>query len=473
MIRPLFLVALSATSTCWLAACKVYDPLFCDEDTPCSDPARPFCDLKGEYAASDGVARTCIPSPFDADGGAPDAAISSDASARRVIDLAIGPDRSCAIFEDGGLRCWGSNENGKLGYPADVDRVGDDENPFEVGDVSTAGPVAQVALSELHSCILHRAGNVRCFGDNSEGLLGLGNTSPVGLPAAAPDVPLGEPAKQIVAGLDHMCALLQSGAVRCWGRAFPALGLGDGTRPIGDDETPADLPAIEIGGAVASLADGGFHVCALLAGGDGRIRCWGGAAGGKLGYGNLEPIGDDEAPATAGDVPIGGPVVSIQAYRSATCAALVGGTARCWGYGGAVLGYSDLQDFGDDEPASAAPALDIGGTPLELSGGPFCARMSDRSVRCWGRNDVGQLGHGDTADIGGDGDIVSAGPVQLGGPVAAIARGATDKHACALLDDGLVRCWGLNDRGQLGLGHLENIGDNEVPTDVPAVRVLE
>lgn len=50
-------------------ACTTYDPLYCDDARGCKDPDRPFCDLAGEYPASDGVARTCIPSPFDAGGG--------------------------------------------------------------------------------------------------------------------------------------------------------------------------------------------------------------------------------------------------------------------------------------------------------------------------------------------------------------------------------------------------------------------
>lgn len=56
---------LSATLLCHLG-CTTYDPLYCDGEKSCKDPERPFCDLAGEYPASDGVARTCIPSPFDA-----------------------------------------------------------------------------------------------------------------------------------------------------------------------------------------------------------------------------------------------------------------------------------------------------------------------------------------------------------------------------------------------------------------------
>jgi hypothetical protein len=46
-----------------LGACSVRDPLYCDESQPCTDPARSFCDLQGEYPASEGIRHTCIPDP--------------------------------------------------------------------------------------------------------------------------------------------------------------------------------------------------------------------------------------------------------------------------------------------------------------------------------------------------------------------------------------------------------------------------
>ena len=63
IMRATILCALLAFSSC-----TTYDPLYCDDSRTCKDPARPFCDLAGEYPASDGIARTCIPSPFDAGG---------------------------------------------------------------------------------------------------------------------------------------------------------------------------------------------------------------------------------------------------------------------------------------------------------------------------------------------------------------------------------------------------------------------
>ena len=140
----------------YLLGCKVYDPLYCAKESDCSDPSRPFCDLQGEYPGSEGVPRTCIPSPFDAGaGGEADAGGGGSDSGsqevdgapeRRVVQLALGKNRTCAVLDDGALRCWGSNADGVLGYPLDIEAVGDNEHPFEVGDVPTGGPVKEVAL---------------------------------------------------------------------------------------------------------------------------------------------------------------------------------------------------------------------------------------------------------------------------------------------------------------------------------------
>ena len=107
MARLRWLIVASLVS----AGCLKKDPLYCDENTPCADPARPFCDLNGEYSASEGIKRTCIPDPFP-DGGVdePDAA-----GPRSIISLATAGEQSCALFNDGGLRCWGTGYLGR-GY---------------------------------------------------------------------------------------------------------------------------------------------------------------------------------------------------------------------------------------------------------------------------------------------------------------------------------------------------------------------
>ena len=76
---------------------------------------------------------------------------------------------------------------------------------------------------------------------------------------------------------------------------------------------------------------------------------------GRLGYGNQATIGDDELPSSAGDVNVGGPVLQIATRGGHTCALLSTRSIRCWGSGSyGELGYFGLQNIGDNElPASA------------------------------------------------------------------------------------------------------------------------
>ena len=113
----------------------------------------------------------------------------------------------------------------------------------------------------------------------------------------------------------------------------------------------------------------------------------------------------------------------------------------------------------------ALPAVDLGTgrTAKMISAGyaHTCAVLDDDSVKCWGRNNYGQLGFGDTSNRGDGpgemGDNLDA--VDLGTGRTAKMISAGDVHTCAVLDDDSVKCWGDNDYGQLGLGDTSNRGD--------------
>ncbi|MEZ5112747.1 MAG: RCC1 domain-containing protein [Nocardioidaceae bacterium] len=94
--------------------------------------------------------------------------------------------------------------------------------------------------------------------------------------------------------------MLTTGDVRCWGSGGNGrLGYGNTTN-IGNDETPATTGNITLGAKATAIAAGDSHTCALLT--TGGVRCWGYGYYGQLGYGNTNTIGDDETPATAGNV---------------------------------------------------------------------------------------------------------------------------------------------------------------------------
>ncbi|MBI3976703.1 MAG: hypothetical protein HY331_00825, partial [Chloroflexi bacterium] len=159
-----------------------------------------------------------------------------------------------------------------------------------------------------------------------------------------------------------------------------------------------------------------------------------------------------------------------------TCALLGNGTVKCWGWNNAgQLGLGDTNNRGDgsNEMGSNLPAVQLGGTAVALTAGIWhtCALLSDSAVKCWGQNNYGQLGLGDT-DSRGDGPNemgTNLPAVQLGGTAVALTAGGS--HNCALLNDGVVKCWGY---GLLGLGDTNHRGDepNEMGTNLPAVDLV-
>ena len=104
-----------------------------------------------------------------------------------------------------------------------------------------------------------------------------------------------------------------------------------------------------------------------------------------------------------------------------------------------------------------------------------CALKDDREVVCWGGATDGKLGYGTSDDnVGDDETPAQQGAVMLGGQVAKISSGAGARtHSCALLESGEVRCWGENGRAQLGLGHLDDVGDTETPDSEEPVQILD
>ncbi len=415
---------------------------------------------------------------------------ASQPSSPAAGKIATGSFHSCAVVGTA-TRCWGFGGDGKLGYGG-VASIGDDEAPASVGpiDLAAGRTITAIAAGSVHTCALLDDGTVRCWGFGGNGELGYANTKSIGddePPGSGGPVFLGAglTATAITAGNGHTCALLSNGAVRCWGFNLDGrLGLYH-TRNIGDDELPGDSPPIQFGGHTAkAISAGGFHTCAILD--DDSVRCWGFGGDGRLGYANTRNIGRE--PAGPGDPtanPVIPPVDSIEtagpvflgAGRSAkaittgfghTCAILDDGGVRCWGYNGSGrLGQGNSVSIGDDETPGMAPVVDLSGhgaTAIDAGDQHTCVILDDGNVRCWGFGGFGQLGYGNTRAIGDNEPPSSAGNVALGDGRTAVAISAGAQHTCATLDDAGVRCWGSGANGRLGYCDEVSIGDDELPS---------
>jgi len=191
-------------------------------------------------------------------------------------------------------------------------------------------------------------------------------------------------------------------------------------------------PAIGTVNPVALLT-GSEHTCTLVA--DGRMQCWGTNYTGQLGDGTMG--GFALVPQFVHNISN-----AIRAYTGGyfTCAMLPDHTIECWGRN------QDGQIGNGDSTTDVALPVPVNGlgpvTDLAPGGYHNCALMPDNTVECWGRNVRGQVGDGTTNSP------VTSPHVVSGLHAAALNLGVW--HSCALLADGTVQCWGQNDYGQIG-----------------------
>jgi len=400
--------------------------------------------------------------------------------AHRIMNVAAGKFHTCAVV-DSKVRCWGANFDGELGI-GNTRSVGDKQPAYKAPFVDLGGNVIQVAAAgdrnASSTCAVLENGDLRCWGSNQFGQLGLGHTNSVGnreLPLSVPRVEMGGQVLSVsISGSQygsHGCALLEGGRVKCWGaNRYGQLGYAH-TTVIGDDETPATLPDVDVGGVATRVVVGKYHSCAILE--EGKLRCWGWNNKGQLGYGHKRTIGDNETPASVKPVPLDEPVKDIALGRLHTCALLESGAIRCWGWNSkGQLGLGHKRDIGDNEAVLSVPPIDIGGEVAQIVAGDnhTCARLVDGHVRCFGENNFGQLGYSHTRNIGDDEMPSIVGNVFLGEPSRYIAAGSY--HNCAILESDTLRCWGHNKFGELGYGHTNDIGDNETPVGAGNVPLL-
>jgi alpha-tubulin suppressor-like RCC1 family protein len=227
------------------------------------------------------------------------------------------------------------------------------------------------------------------------------------------DLGVGRTAVALAGGRDHACALLDDGTVKCWGsNSVGQLGQGD-TASRGDNanEMGDNLPAIPLGAGrtAVAIAAGRDHSCALLD--NGTVKCWGNNASGQLGQGDTTNRGDNANEMgdnlLAIDLGTGRTAVDIRTGWYHTCALLDNSTVKCWGdNGNGQLGQGDGNKRGDNanEMGDNLLAIDLGTgrTATEIATGlnHNCALLDDSTVKCWGYNSNGQLGQGDAADRG-------------------------------------------------------------------------
>jgi alpha-tubulin suppressor-like RCC1 family protein/pimeloyl-ACP methyl ester carboxylesterase len=348
--------------------------------------------------------------------------------------IGLGSMHSCARLSDSTLKCWGYNDSGQLGNGESGGLLTYSSTPVAVTGVTGAVEVSGggAALAGSFTCALLSSGAVQCWGANADGELGVGTASVRALPVLVQPTTLNL-ATDVVGGADYTCVLWNTGAVKCWGQNGSGQ-LGNGTT------TSSGNPVDVIGITNATALSAGYgHTCARLA--DSTVKCWGENSSGQLGNGNTT---DASTPVAVSGI---SSATGIGLGSRHSCARLGDSTLRCWGRNAnGELGNGSTTNSSTPVTVSGisdAAAVFGGGDNAGTSTAHTCALLNGGGVKCWGRNNYGQLGTGNTTN--------STTPVQVSGLASGVTGVKLGMHAsCALMSDGSVKCWGRNNYGQLG-----------------------
>ena len=392
--------------------------------------------------------------------------LGSDRPGRRV------GARVCASLASGAVRCWGSNSSGQLGNGGDRPRARRRSRPPLRPGLWPASPRAGTTPAPSRREAQPGAGattRYRQLGDgttvdSSGGVQVSGVAGATGARRrrgphlcppqrrhrqvlgrqrvrAAGHGSLRQPAGCQDGHRSHWCNVRGRRAavtpVPCSPAAASSAGarttLGSSGRAAPRRSARRHRSRSRASPAPRSVAAGGSHTCALLAGG--TVKCWGDNTFGQLGRHAQRPRTHPVSVTGLTDA------TSIATGANHSCALRTTGGVSCWGRnshgalgnGTATGSSTPVAATGVAAPPPSPPAPT---TPVRSS--------ASGAGWCWGRNTYGQLGNNATADT-------TYTPVPIAGLTdATTIRGGND-HTCATTAPGLVRCWGNNEWGQVGV----------------------
>lgn len=384
-----------------------------------------------------------------------------------VRAAALGSHHGCALLDDGRVACFGDNCRGQLG-------TGDRRSSQEAVIVPGLADIVEVTASRDSSCALARDGSLWCWGRAGA------RTDPRSGPRTRPTPVAGlDHAVALAVAGDRSCAVTADGAVLCWGDRHAGPGalercpayeptrldqieaavditMGSTTgcvrHPSGrascwqyDPAAATRTTGIVLPGVYDNLSAGTGHVCGLDRAG--VVHC--------LRLGGGAPPGEPPSSIT---IPLPGPAVQLDVTDARACAVTQTGSVHCW----SLTAAHDLGAKVEALPFTDAVEVALGGDEAT------CARTQGGRVACIGELPAPAeqiaaltgvrrlaLGYAGLCVVTEGDEVRCLGPLH---PVELDVRtrhlGLGDDHACALGDDGRVRCWGEQHDGALGDGHV-------------------
>ena len=417
----------------WLVSCGVeHVPFVCDSDADCVDDGRQgvcersnFCSFPdqdcpenrryGELAPG-GLAGGCV--------------------TNCIKDVSLGAEHSCALLATGQVQCWGAAGAGRLG---DGTLQGAVSSPVVAGHPDLEATL--VAAGSGHTCVVDgRDNSVWCWGDNSSRQLGVDEPGPGPHRVVALDN-VGAPIIEIDAGNAVTCGRAAIGTA-CFGR-------NDRGQAGNGQVSPAAPPGlVNFSPGFGDVAVGEAHACGRTLAG--TVHCWGNNTEVQVGQEDPKPPYPKPAMVVTGER-----AASLSLGVAHSCMVTSTDEAvACWGNNLLAGQLGRPEGF---KQSRFPLKVNLPGPVTRVTAGftHTCALLKDARAVCWGGNEFGQLGPNEEKGPFKHMPV----PVELPGGIAQIHAGSF--HTCAVTNLDVMYCWGKNETGQLGNGETQTQGQGE------------
>ncbi|MBL6732678.1 MAG: putative Ig domain-containing protein, partial [Candidatus Poseidoniaceae archaeon] len=204
------------------------------------------------------------------------------------LSLVTGEWNTCALDSNQNVFCWGRNGNGQIGN-GQTGTAACGTSGHKCKDIPTAtndlgSDVISLAFGHYHTCAILDNGDVKCWGLDNYGQLGDGgsNANTNAPSSTLVDLGTGRTAVAVGIGDAYSCAILDNGETKCWGDDVYGQ-LGDGGSATNINAPSSTAIDLGTGRTAVALGGGKYHVCAILD--NGEAKCWGRDNYGQLGDG--------------------------------------------------------------------------------------------------------------------------------------------------------------------------------------------
>jgi alpha-tubulin suppressor-like RCC1 family protein len=309
-----------------------------------------------------------------------------------VTAIGAGFFHTCALTTGGAVKCWGDNSYGQLGNGTFT------SSAVAVQVSGLTSGVTAISVGEDHTCAITSSGAAKCWGDNSDGALGNGTYTTSALPVQVSGLTTGVTAISAGSGYNasfptsNFTCAIAAGAAKCWGRGENGE-LGHGTATF-SSTMPVQVTGLT--SSVKAISAGGAHACAIVS--TGAAKCWGSNSDGELGNGTntdsavpvqVSRLTSGVRAITADESPFGS-----QPGTNHSCAITSTGGATCWGTNlDGELGNGTSTD--SRVPVSVSGLTSV--TSISAGSQATCAVAAGGTAICWGWNGSGNLGNGTTS----------------------------------------------------------------------------